>query len=103
MPQVDCPVLEFIDTKLPLKPPAFLAISLTLSWIIPTSIWRTHLSADEHWFYPMIDPVQEFVDAIGRSFIDGGHLTDETVEYIVSGATVHINRHVREASFQIIR
>lgn len=40
---------------------------------------------------------------MGRPFIDGGHLTDETVGYIVSGATVHINRHVREASFQIIR
>lgn len=46
---------------------------------------------------------QEFVDAVGRPFIDGGHLNDETVGYIVSGATVHINRHVREASFQIIR
>lgn len=46
---------------------------------------------------------QEFVDAVGRPFIDGGHLTDDTVGYIVSGATVHINRHVREASFQIIR
>ncbi|CAN0348450.1 unnamed protein product, partial [Hapterophycus canaliculatus] len=47
--------------------------------------------------------LKEFVDAIGRPFIDGGHLNDETVGYIVSGATVHINRHVREASFQIIR
>lgn len=46
---------------------------------------------------------QEFVDAIGRPFIDGGHLNEETVGYIVAGATVHINRHVREASFQIIR
>lgn len=46
---------------------------------------------------------QEFVDAVGRPFIDGEHLNDETVGYIVSGATVHINRHVREASFQIIR
>ncbi|CAM9544049.1 unnamed protein product [Ectocarpus sp. 6 AP-2014] len=47
--------------------------------------------------------LKEFVDAVGRPFIDGGHLNDETVGYIVSGATVHINRHVREASYQIIR
>ncbi|CAM9947665.1 unnamed protein product [Sphacelaria rigidula] len=47
--------------------------------------------------------LKEFVDALGRSFIDDGHLTQDTVGYIVSGATVHINRHVREASFQIIR
>ncbi|CAM9153116.1 unnamed protein product [Pylaiella littoralis] len=47
--------------------------------------------------------LKEFVDAVGRPFIDGEHLNDETVGYIVSGATVHINRHVREASFQIIR
>lgn len=52
---------------------------------------------------PLYRQRQEFVEAVGRPFIDGGHVNDETVGYIVSGATVHINRHVREASFQIIR
>ncbi|CAM9208809.1 unnamed protein product [Choristocarpus tenellus] len=47
--------------------------------------------------------LKEFVDVLGRQFIDGGHLSDDTVRYIVAGATIHINRHVREASFQIIR
>ncbi|CAM9654524.1 unnamed protein product, partial [Discosporangium mesarthrocarpum] len=46
--------------------------------------------------------IQEFVDALGLGFINGGHLSDDTISYIVAGATVHINRHVREASFQII-
>lgn len=47
--------------------------------------------------------LQGFVEALGRSFIDEGHLTDAMVKYIMAGSTVHINRHVREASFQLIR
>lgn len=75
-------------------------------------LWLHRELGSQHACPPVISPFscllhhlvrQEFVDAIGRPFIDGGHLNDETVGYIVAGATVHINRHVREASFQIIR
>ncbi|CAM9405621.1 unnamed protein product [Chrysoparadoxa australica] len=49
--------------------------------------------------------MQQFVEAIGRPFVDNGtatKLSPELVHYIVSGATKHVNRHVREASLKLI-
>ncbi|CAM9293315.1 unnamed protein product [Phaeothamnion confervicola] len=46
--------------------------------------------------------LKEFVDAIGRPFLAHGGLTPGLLKYIVAGATEHVNRHVREASFKII-
>eukprot|EP00611_Tribonema_gayanum_P012896 TRINITY_DN2359_c0_g1_i3.p1 TRINITY_DN2359_c0_g1~~TRINITY_DN2359_c0_g1_i3.p1 ORF type:complete len:680 (+),score=236.19 TRINITY_DN2359_c0_g1_i3:112-2151(+) len=46
--------------------------------------------------------LKELVAAIGRPLADGGHITDKVIDYTCRGATEHVNRHVREASFRLI-
>jgi hypothetical protein len=46
--------------------------------------------------------LKAFVHSIGRPFIEKGNWTEDLMEYTCRGASEHVNRHVREASFGLI-
>jgi hypothetical protein len=46
--------------------------------------------------------LKELVAAIGTPLIAGGHMTQLLLDCTCRGAAHHVNRHVREASFQLI-